>query len=569
MSKRAGLVWFLLLAAVFLIVNRGAYKGFFTDDDFDHLSWTRNASAATFIQGLLSPRFQPNNFRPAGHLFYHEEENLFGFDFPKYVAALQLLHLLNVWLVWLLVRRLGASPLASAAACVFFALHMGFFDAVWKPAYIFDVLCATFSLLSILSWARGRWILSFICFWLAYKAKEPAVMLPFVLAGYEIWFGSRKWKPLIPFFLASFSFGLQGLLLNSNRDNEYTFRFTAAALAETGVFYAGRVFLVPYLGFALPVALWFARNHRVRFGLAAMLLFFIPMLFLPGRIDNAYCYLPFAALAIAFAGIAETRHIALLALFFLLWLPLNLRELRIQRRETLARDDDARAWVTAWDRYARGNTPPDCVIYSGAPAGFGSWGIVGAVKCSYRQAPPDIQPAEQPVHPAGSDYGRVAFASWNNSLHKLDIVEHSPQTPDTSFISTTSATPVWQLEKGWYGPESGFRWMAPAATARLERPEAATRFQLRVFPNTTLLEKAGPVTIHVSIDDRELEPRLVTQAGWQTLDWSLPPAPAGPVEVSIRTEPPFHPTGDPRTLGIPVGDLGFMAALPPPPSGHR
>src|ERR1035441_5870120 len=88
MSKRAGLVCFLLLAVRFVLVYRVAYKGFFTDDDFDHLSWTRNAGVAMFIQGLLTPRFQTNNFRPVGHLFYHEEESLFGFDFPKYVAAL-------------------------------------------------------------------------------------------------------------------------------------------------------------------------------------------------------------------------------------------------------------------------------------------------------------------------------------------------------------------------------------------------------------------------------------------------------------------------------------------------
>src|ERR1035441_4827100 len=82
----------------------------------------------------------------------------------------------------------------------------------------------------------------------------------------------------------------------------------------------------------------------------------------PGRLDTAYCSLPFAGLAIAFAGMAEAGPIAALAVFFLLWLPLDLHELRIQRREKLARDNDARAWVTTWDRYARGNTPPDTVI---------------------------------------------------------------------------------------------------------------------------------------------------------------------------------------------------------------
>ena len=39
-------------------------------------------------------------------------------------------------------------------------------------------------------------------------------MLPVVLACYEMGvFGQRRWKPLVPFFAASLSFGLQGLLL--------------------------------------------------------------------------------------------------------------------------------------------------------------------------------------------------------------------------------------------------------------------------------------------------------------------------------------------------------------------
>jgi hypothetical protein len=557
MSKRTGVVCFLLLAALFLVVNRGAYKGFFTDDDFDNLSWTRTAGPAEFVQGLLTPRYQPNNFRPVGHFFYHAEQSLFGYDFRKYVAALHFLHLLNVWLVWLLIRKLGARPLPAAAACLFFALHMGFFDAVWKPAYIFDVLCATFCLLSILSYVHGRWILSFLCFWLAYKAKEPAVMLPFVLAGYELWFGKQKWKPLIPFFVVAFSFGLQGLLLNPNHDNQYTFHFTIEALAETASYYAGRVFLVPYLGFALAAAIWLVRNPRVRLGLAATVLFFVPVLFLPGRIETAYCYLPFAVLAVAIAGIAEATNVIAVAVFFVLWAPLELHALRTQRAEKLARDNDARAWVTAWDRYAQSNAAPGEVIYSGAPEGFGSWGIVGAIKCSYLQSPPNIQEAEVPELAAEGGRMRIAFASWNSSLHKLDIVEHAPQTADAAYIDTTSSTPVWQLEKGWYGAETGFRWIAPDATARLERPEAATKFQLRALINAALLDKVGPVTVHVAIGEHELETRRLTQAGWEMLEWPLAAGAAGTTRITIHTEPPFRPSGDPRTLGIAVGAFGF------------
>jgi len=559
MSKRNGLILFLLLVALFLIVNRAAYKGYFTDDDFEHLSWTRGSPAVDFLWGALSPRFQSNNFRPVGHFLYHAEGRWFGLRYAGYLVVLHAAHLLNVWLIWLLARRLGVKPLAAAAGCLFFALHMGFFEALWKPAYIFDVLCATFCLLSLLCYSRGRWLLSFLCFWLAYKAKEPAVMLPFVLGCYEIWFGQKRWKPLVPFFVASFSFGIQGLLMNPNRgqDNSYAFHFTLDALLQTSVFYASRVFLVPYLGFAVPIAAYFSRNRRVWFGVAAMAVFFVPMLFLPGRIETAYCYLPFACLAIAFAGIADVTPPAVVAIFFLLWLPLDLHELRLQRRDKLARDDDARNWVTAWNRFAAGSTaPPDVIIWSGEPTGFGAFGVVAAIKCTYRPgAVLDVRYSDRPTLPPGRM--RVAFLTWDGALHTLEAIEHTPQTPDVSYIDATSGTPVWQLQKGWYGPENHFRWIAPDAVARLDRPATATRFEIRVLASATLLEKVGPVTVRILLDGRDQSPRRVAEAGWQTLAWDLPPAPPGPVSVTIHTEPPLHPEGDPRTLGIAVGAIGF------------
>src|SRR5438132_12268914 len=114
--------------------------------------------------------------------------------------------------------------------------------------YVFDALCAAFSLAALYGWMRGRWVLSFVAFWLGYKSKELAVMLPLLLLFYELWFGKRRWKPLVPFFVVSLSFGLQSMLLNRNRDGDYGFRFTLGALGRTVPFYAVRLFWVPYLG---------------------------------------------------------------------------------------------------------------------------------------------------------------------------------------------------------------------------------------------------------------------------------------------------------------------------------
>jgi hypothetical protein len=558
MSKRIGLILLVALATLFFVVNRSAYKGYFTDDDFDHLSWTRHAAVSEFAKGLVTPAFQPNNFRPVGHLFYHEEWNLFGFDFKKYLATTHVLHFLNIWLLWLVARRLGAKPFAAAAGCALFALHTGYFEAVWKPAYIFDILCTTLSLLSLWSYISGRWILSFVSFWLAYKSKELAVMLPFVLACYELWYGEKRWKPLVPFFVVSAWLALQALVLNPNTggENPYEFHFTLQALTATTVFYAGRAFLVPYLGYLIPVGAWLSRNRRIWFGTAAMILFFTPVLFLPGRIETAYCYLPFTGLAIALTGAAEMFPPAVTIAFLVLLFPLEIHDLRIQRRDKLSRDDDARAWVTAFAKFAPGAGPIDTFEWNGAPEGFGSYGIEGAIKCFYPGQGFTIQNYEKP--PVKITGNRVALLTWTEGLHKLDIVAHNADTRDTSLIDTNTGTPVWQLGEGWSNPEGGFRWAAPLATARLDRPAEATRFEMRVMANDALLKNAGgAVTVQVSLNGVDLPPQKVAQIGWQMLTWNLPAATAGAVDVTIHSDPPFHPAGDPRTLGIAIGSFGF------------
>src|ERR1022692_3501260 len=246
MNKSIGLALFLAMALLFFIANRGANQGFFQGDELDSLSWTPQIPAvqgdeldslswtpqipaADFAKDLVNPVYNARNFRPVGHLYFRIVSGAFGLDFRHYLLPLHLLHLLNVWLLWLVLRNVGASPFAASAGALFFAFHMAVFDVYWKPMYVFDLFCAAFCLLSFLFWIKRRWVLSFLAFWLAYKSKELAVMLPAVLACYEIWFGKRQWRPLIPFFLVSLSFGLQGIFRNPNQDNDYAFRFTPAA----------------------------------------------------------------------------------------------------------------------------------------------------------------------------------------------------------------------------------------------------------------------------------------------------------------------------------------------------
>jgi hypothetical protein len=556
MTMRAGALCMLALTALFLLLNRPAYKGYFQDDELDTLSWAPRAPAGSFVQGVLTPQFFPNNFRPVGHFFFWAAGRLFGLDFPKYVAALQFLHLLNVWLLWMVARRLGSPPVPALLACVFFALHMALFDAFWKPMYVFDVLCGTFCLLVLLFWTQRRWVLSFAAFWLAYKAKELAVMLPAVLLCYEYWLGKRQWRYLIPFFAASLSFGLQGLMLNPNKDNDYTFRFTFEALRRTAVYYSGRVFLAPYLGFLAPLAAFTGRNRRTWFGLAMAAILLAPMLFLPGRMFSPYCYVPFTGLALALAGVAESVGPVPVLVFLLLFAPLDLREMRSRRNATLALDDRIRGWVAPVRDLARTSPQLDGVVYSGDLPGFAHWGVEGAIHYLFQDGHLNVAYGGDPAAKEILQLPRVAYIAWNPGVRRSIVSVHTPGTPDEPYIDFDRTAPVWQLEQGWFDLEGGFRWTAPIATARLHPPAGAHRFTMRVLVGPDRLSAAGPVTLRLRLNDRELQPRTLTTAGWQELSWDLAPDDAGRVQMTLQSDPPYQPA-EGRMLGIAVGAFGF------------
>jgi hypothetical protein len=418
MTTRAGVVLLVAFVAVFVALNWGAYRGYFQDDEIDNLSWTPALGTTEFLKGVVTPLYFPNNFRPVGHYYFHAVEEVAGLNFPVYVGVLQAIHVLNVWLLWIVMRRMGAGTVAAAAACCFFGLHMALFDDFWKPMYGFDVLCATFCLASILAWVRGHWAWSFVAFWMAYKCKELAVVLPVVLACCELWFGKqRRWWTLVPFFAVSASFGLQGMLRNPNVDNDYTFRFTLAALEKTLRFYAGRVFLIPWAGLTVVALAVVVRNRRVWFGLAMMALFFVPMLFLPGRIFSAYCYLPLAGLAIALSGV----NAAVLALAVALWIPMNVHELRMRSRETLARDAEIRTWMDAVERFAGSGQKVDAFVYSGAPGGFREWGIEGTLKYLYSRLDLTVKWSEDPAAKELMATKRVALIEWDGMRKRADV----------------------------------------------------------------------------------------------------------------------------------------------------
>ncbi len=558
-SRNSALI-VLALMLVFLGVNRTSYKGYFEPDDLDNIGWTQQADALTFAEGIAAPKFYQQNFRPMGHFYYWVMGTLARLDYTPYLAVLQALHLVSVLVLWLLLRSLKFNPWPAALAALFFTCHMGLFDAYWKPMYVFDVLCGLFSLLCLLAYVRRRWVLSFLCLWLAYKSKELAVMLPVVLAWYEWRIGERNWRRLIPYFAVSLLFGVQALLIDPNPDADYRFHLSPQALATTVRFYSTRLGLAPYAGLALLTLPFLARDRRATWGIVAMVALLMPLLFLPGRLYGAYLYVPLIGAAIAIAGLASRSRTALVtvACLYLVWIPVNYAALRSNRSDCLAGATENRQYVTELARLQDRSPDLRVFLYDGLPDAMRPWGVKGALRVLFHDEV-EMTSIEETNLAEKLGGKPVAMLTWDPRQHRLLAAARGK---DASYIDVALSGPVWQLTSGWYPREGGFRWTRPKATAQLARPAEARAFEVAVNVADLQLATVGHPRLQVILDGVALEPREFTKSGWQTASWPIAAEERSLSRVELVTTPEYRPPGDSRVLGMAIGAFGFKTGIP-------
>jgi hypothetical protein len=322
------------------------------------------------------------------------------------------------------------------------------------------------------------------------------------------------------------------------------------------------VLLAPFAGLALFVVPWLVRDRRVRFGLSMAGLLFFPLLWLPGRLFSAYCYVPFLGLALALAMVPlERRRVqAAVAVLLAAWIPWNYGVMRRERRGKLARDAQSRAWVTTLGRFAADSPRIGDFVVSGAPAGFQRWGVEGAIRYFY----PGVNPRIRWMGEKGAlrllAGDRFALLNWDGAA--LEILSRTPEQPDAAYLAMNSRTPVWQLGDGWYDLEGAYRWIAPEAEATLHRPAGARRFELRVNVGPEQLQTYGPPRVAVTVGGVRLPARVFDKTGWQVHRWDLPENGEGAVEVRFDARPGFRPGHETRDLGVAVGGFGFVAEEP-------
>jgi tetratricopeptide (TPR) repeat protein len=207
-------VWVVVLIVGAVYVN--SLDGPFVYDD--RLTVVGNAS----IRHLDDPvaLVLVDIFRPVVNASYALNYAISGLNPRSYHVTNVLLHMMNVGLLVLCVRRLarGQDPTTTARLSLLTALvygvHPMLTEAVSYVSGRSELLCTLFALVSLVlfvdavrSGGWGRWFGAWVAFVLALGSKETSAVVPFVLAAAE-WFGllgdeegrHRRWLRLhLPF----------------------------------------------------------------------------------------------------------------------------------------------------------------------------------------------------------------------------------------------------------------------------------------------------------------------------------------------------------------------------------
>jgi tetratricopeptide (TPR) repeat protein len=217
------LVWVAVAAAG--VVYLGALDGPFVYDD--RLTVVGNAS----IRHLDDPvaLVLADVFRPVVNASYALNFAFAGLDTGPYHVTNVVLHMINVALLFLFVRRIarslgggGALGVAFATALVY-GVHPMLTEAVAYISGRSELLCTLFVLSSLILFVDAvriggwmRWVGGLLAFALALGSKETAAVVPFVLVAAE-WLGvlgddagrTRRWVRFhLPFSVTILVVGL-------------------------------------------------------------------------------------------------------------------------------------------------------------------------------------------------------------------------------------------------------------------------------------------------------------------------------------------------------------------------
>lgn len=331
----------LLIAAWFLFFTWRGLLVYHSYDDLMNLYGAWRKPVASFVKANIF--FWTPSYRPFGGFVYHAIFSISGLNpHPLYIVYYAAL-LVNLWLAYLVLTRLGESEEIGAVAMLLYVVHGKLSSLYYSAGAMYDVFCFLFFSSALLIYLRARergrlpglWgTLGFLaCLVCALNSKEMAVTLPVIVLLYELIFHPpdfRSVRALARWLLQEGRTALLGALCvliylpaklglgGIAHEAEYVPSYTWTRwLEDTGIYLSYVIYrnnpakhfgvtpLAPlgvavFLAVLIVIGLW-ARSRVVWFGLFFFVITLLPVSFIPGRLGFVL-YLPLAGLALAMAA---------------------------------------------------------------------------------------------------------------------------------------------------------------------------------------------------------------------------------------------------------------------------
>jgi hypothetical protein len=304
----------------------------FTEDDLMNMYGAWVLPLRTLVLANLTPF--TSVYRPLGSVFYRVMYQCVGLNpLPFRVAAYGLM-MLNIWLVYRVIRVVTGSGEIAVMGALLFSYHKRLFGLFVNGGTIYDILCFTFFCLALWLYVflrktrgnvEGLGLLGFCAlFTLALNSKEMSAGLPAILLAYELIYymparhGFGRWlydrrAVWIAAAMTGIAFGFRLSSASSFHGvPDYDFVFSARRYFETTVPLVSQVFFLSETAFnaALVVALFgvlwaaalAARNKAMMLGAAIIMLAPLPINFIAYR-GFFVMYLPMLGWALYFAAL--------------------------------------------------------------------------------------------------------------------------------------------------------------------------------------------------------------------------------------------------------------------------
>jgi protein O-mannosyl-transferase len=217
-------IWFALGVAIiiaFIIYFKAIHFGFLQSwDDQEYIILNNNIKDLKWenIKSFFT-EFFAGNYQPITILMYAIEYKIGSGNASIFHFSNILLHLLNTFLVFILIKRISPkNAMVALIAAAFFAVHPMHVESVAWVAERKDVLYTFFFLLSLIMYTyylqkqkTKHIVFAFIFFLLSCMSKSAAVILPLIMLLLDYYYNRvYRWKMIIekiPFFLISLLFG--------------------------------------------------------------------------------------------------------------------------------------------------------------------------------------------------------------------------------------------------------------------------------------------------------------------------------------------------------------------------